>query len=104
MSAATIRVSLQGILLTVEALGFFVAAMMLMPQVNRAAAGFWVFGRQASRPPTAPQPGTAQAVARRQWHAGSGQRTARAPANNQQPLVVLLVRCAIVIQVRPNLL
>jgi prepilin-type N-terminal cleavage/methylation domain-containing protein len=33
--------SLQGILLTAEALGFFIAAMMLMPKVNAAAGRFW---------------------------------------------------------------
>jgi hypothetical protein len=32
---------LQGILLTAEALGFFIAAMMLMPKVNAASSNFW---------------------------------------------------------------
>jgi hypothetical protein len=31
----------QGILLTVLALGLFVAAMLLMPQVSLAGSGFW---------------------------------------------------------------
>jgi prepilin-type N-terminal cleavage/methylation domain-containing protein len=39
---------LQGILLTIEALGFFIGAMMLMPKVR--AAAFWGIGRN----PTAP--------------------------------------------------
>ena len=38
--AATWKQS-QGILLTSEALGFFIAAMMLMPRVNAAANRFW---------------------------------------------------------------
>jgi prepilin-type N-terminal cleavage/methylation domain-containing protein len=38
---AAIWTALQGILLTAMALGFFVAAMMLMPKVNAASASFW---------------------------------------------------------------
>jgi hypothetical protein len=38
---AAIWTPLQGILLTVEALGFFIAAMMLLPKVNAAATRFW---------------------------------------------------------------
>jgi hypothetical protein len=42
---AAIWSSLQGILLTAEALGFFIAAMMLMPKVNAAANSFWALTR-----------------------------------------------------------
>ena len=40
---AAIWKSLQGIVLTSETLGFFIAAMMLMPRVNAASSRFWVF-------------------------------------------------------------
>jgi prepilin-type N-terminal cleavage/methylation domain-containing protein len=40
---AAIWPPLQGILLTMEALGFFIAAMMLMPKVNAASTRFWAF-------------------------------------------------------------
>ena len=43
--AAAVWTSLQGMLLTVEALAFFIAAMMLMPKINAASTGFWVLGR-----------------------------------------------------------
>lgn len=42
---AAIWKPLQGILLTSEALGFFIAAMMLMPKVNAAQNRFWAFVR-----------------------------------------------------------
>ncbi len=42
---AAIWPSLQGMLLTSEALGFFIAAMMLMPKVNAASSRFWVLSR-----------------------------------------------------------
>jgi type II secretory pathway pseudopilin PulG len=42
---AAIWPPLQGILLTVEALGFFIVAMMLMPQVNAATSRFWALAR-----------------------------------------------------------
>lgn len=48
---AAIWPSLQGIMLTSEALGFFIAAMMLMPLVNAAANKFWVLTRNVSEPP-----------------------------------------------------
>lgn len=38
---ATVWTRLQGILLTVEALGFFIAAMTLIPKINIASSGFW---------------------------------------------------------------
>ncbi len=41
---------LQGIMLTTEALGFFIAAMMLMPKVNAASSRFWVFPRNPVAP------------------------------------------------------
>jgi hypothetical protein len=44
---AAVWPSLQGILLTAEALGFFITAMMLMPKVNAAANRFWAFARNA---------------------------------------------------------
>jgi hypothetical protein len=45
---AAIWTPLQGILLTIEALGFFVAAMMLMPKVNAASTRFWAIARNPS--------------------------------------------------------
>jgi hypothetical protein len=48
---AAIWTPLQGILLTVEALGFFIAAMMLMPRVNAASSRFWALARNASPAP-----------------------------------------------------
>lgn len=39
--AAAVRPSLQGILLTAMLLGFFVAAMMLIPAINATSANFW---------------------------------------------------------------
>jgi hypothetical protein len=49
---AAIWPALQGILLTALALGFFIAAMMLMPKVNAAPTRFWTLTRQPSTPPT----------------------------------------------------
>ena len=46
---AAIWTPLQGILLTAEALGFFIAAMMLMPQVN--ATRFWAIARNPGAAP-----------------------------------------------------
>jgi len=48
---AAIWPSLQGIMLTSEALGFFIAAMMLMPLVNAAANRFWALTRDVSERP-----------------------------------------------------
>ncbi len=45
---AAIWTPLQGILLTIEALSFFIAAMMLMPKVNAAADRFWAITRNPS--------------------------------------------------------
>jgi hypothetical protein len=42
---------LQGILLTAEGLGFFIAAMMLMPKVNAASTSFWALARNPSVSP-----------------------------------------------------
>ncbi len=47
---AAIWKSLQGVMLTSEALGFFIAAMMLMPKVIAAATSFWAFGRNPGGP------------------------------------------------------
>ncbi len=47
---------LQGILLTSEALGFFIAAMMLMPRVNAASTRFWAVLRNPPSPPVQAQP------------------------------------------------
>jgi hypothetical protein len=44
---AAIWKSLQGIVLTSETLGFFIAAMMLMPRVNAASSRFWVINPSA---------------------------------------------------------
>jgi hypothetical protein len=49
---ATVHTHLQGILLTVEALGFFIAAMMLMPKVTAASADFWGLRRYLTPPET----------------------------------------------------
>jgi prepilin-type N-terminal cleavage/methylation domain-containing protein len=46
---AAIWPQLQGILLTVMALGFFIATMMLMPKVNAQSLGFWGLGAPAPR-------------------------------------------------------
>ncbi len=48
---AAIWTPLQGILLTIEALGFFIAAMMLLPKVNAAATRFWALVPAAPVPP-----------------------------------------------------
>jgi prepilin-type N-terminal cleavage/methylation domain-containing protein len=48
---AAIWTSLQGILLTAMALGFFIAAMMLMPAVNAASTSFWFPRRHIPIPP-----------------------------------------------------
>jgi hypothetical protein len=48
---AAIWTPLQGILLTVEALGFFIAVMMLMPKVNAASTRFWAFLRNPAASP-----------------------------------------------------
>jgi hypothetical protein len=45
--AAAIWPALQGILLTVLGLGFFIVAMMLMPRINTASSDFWLGGRNA---------------------------------------------------------
>jgi len=47
---ATVHTQLQGILLTVEGLGFFIAAMMLMPKVIAASADFWGLRRTLAAP------------------------------------------------------
>lgn len=44
---------LQGILLTVEGLGFFIAAMLLIPQIRDTSASFWAVSRPA---PSVPVP------------------------------------------------
>jgi hypothetical protein len=46
---AAIWTPLQGILLTAMALGFFIAAMMLMPKVNAASTNFWSRGGHGAR-------------------------------------------------------
>jgi hypothetical protein len=48
---AAIWTPLQGILLTAMALGFFIAAMMLMPKVNAGSTNFWSRGRNVTAPP-----------------------------------------------------
>ncbi|MGD9723184.1 MAG: type II secretion system protein [Pirellulales bacterium] len=47
---AAIWPAMQGLLLTVETLAFFIAVMMLMPKWNAAAGGFWTLGREAPVP------------------------------------------------------
>lgn len=47
---AAIWKSLQGIMLTGEALAFFIAVMMLMPKVNAASNRFWALVRGPSAP------------------------------------------------------
>jgi prepilin-type N-terminal cleavage/methylation domain-containing protein len=58
---AAIWTSLQGILLTALALGFFIAAMMLMPRINAASKSFWGLGLNLTPPPAPTQPLTAPA-------------------------------------------
>jgi hypothetical protein len=48
---AAIWTPLQGMLLTAEALGFFIAAMLLMPKVSQASTGFWGRGRRPTSTP-----------------------------------------------------
>ncbi len=48
---AAIWTPLQGILLTAEALGFFIATMMLMPKVNAASTRFWALARNPNPSP-----------------------------------------------------
>ncbi len=53
MSAALVAAiwpALQGLMLTCLALGFFIAAMLLMPMVNAAANRFWIFNRPQIEP------------------------------------------------------
>jgi hypothetical protein len=52
---AAIWTSLQGILLTAMTLGFFIAAMTLMPKVNAAAGNFWVRGSRTAPASALPQ-------------------------------------------------
>ncbi len=47
---AAIWTPLQGILLTIELFGFFIAAMMLMPMVNSASTRFWAFVPKPAAP------------------------------------------------------
>jgi len=47
---AAIWTPLQGLILTAEGLGFFIAAMMLMPKVLAASTDFWGFGRFLTAP------------------------------------------------------
>ena len=53
---AAIWKPLQGILLTSEALGFFIAVMLLMPRVNATQTRFWALLRTPIAPPKAPLP------------------------------------------------
>jgi hypothetical protein len=45
---AAINTQLQGILLTVEAIGFFIAVMMLMPKAWEMSATGKLFGRRVT--------------------------------------------------------
>jgi prepilin-type N-terminal cleavage/methylation domain-containing protein len=47
---AAVWTPLQGILLTAEGLGFFIAAMMLMPKAHAASSTFWGVGRNLAAP------------------------------------------------------
>ncbi len=47
---AAIWPALQGLLLTVAALGLFIAVMLLMPRVNASANHFWALMRAAQAP------------------------------------------------------
>lgn len=49
--AAAVWKPLQGIVLTAEGLGFFIAAMLLMPKVRAASNAFWGVGLNLSTPP-----------------------------------------------------
>jgi hypothetical protein len=51
--SAVIWAQLQGILLTALALGFFIAAMMLMPKVTAAGSQFWSLPIAPATPPEA---------------------------------------------------
>lgn len=58
---AAVWKSLQGIMLTTEALGFFIAAMMLMPKVNAASNRFWALVRNPLVPAEVVPTGNASA-------------------------------------------
>jgi prepilin-type N-terminal cleavage/methylation domain-containing protein len=53
---------LQGILLTAEGLGFFIAAMMLMPKVHAASTTFWGVRRNLTAPAGPARTGEASGV------------------------------------------
>jgi hypothetical protein len=70
---AAIWTRLQGILLTAETLGFFIAAMMLMPKVNAASTSFWVLGRNPTAVHGQVQSGEASGVAEQRADATSAE-------------------------------
>lgn len=53
MTAATWK-SLQGLVLTSEALGCFIVAMILLPRINAASSDFWNVGQTLLKPPEHP--------------------------------------------------
>ena len=71
--AAAVWTPLQGILITVEALGFFIAAMMLMPKINAASTSFWGLGRNPTAPVEHVQSDEASAVAEQQGDSTSAE-------------------------------
>jgi hypothetical protein len=63
---AAVWTSLQGILLTAVALGFFIAAMMLIPAVNAASTSFWLSRRDVTNPPAPARSPEAREIAEQQ--------------------------------------
>lgn len=70
---AAIWTSLQGILVTALALGFFIAAMMLMPAVNAASTSFWLPRRDPTQPPAPAQSEVAPAMAKQPEESASAE-------------------------------
>jgi hypothetical protein len=70
---AAIWKPLQGMLLTAEALGFFIAAMMLMPKVNAATTDFWGLSRYLTAPPNQKPPSEGSGIAQQQGDSTSAE-------------------------------
>ena len=63
---------LQGILLTVEALGFFIGAMMLIPKARAASASFWGVSRNLATPAGEAQSCEARSISEQKGDSTSG--------------------------------
>jgi len=70
---AAVWTPLQGILLTAEVLGLFIAAMMLMPRVNAASRDFWRLSRTPTSRPGQMESGEASGEREQQGDPTSGE-------------------------------